>query len=310
MNNMVSKRKMSPRTKSRLIFYICMTALPLLQYIFFVFFVNFNSILIAFQEYELGDNGYVTKFTFENFGWAINLFFHGWDMIKTSLIAAACNVFIVLGLAMFFSYYCAKKYFMSGLFRVMLYAPTLFSAVVFSILYKFLANDVYMEYTGESLGLFDQGLNTQLVVLLVFNVWIAFGSNVMIFVSTMSSIDVSMVESAQLDGATPFQEFIYIYVPTTYATLLTFVIAQLAGIFTNQLCMFTFYQGVGNDSGIMLRPETFGYYFFRKMLLADYCGVDVTYSKLAALGIWFSVILTSTILPLRKLLIKYGPKTD
>ena len=114
MDNSKLKRKMSPRTKSRLIFYICMISLPILQQIFFVFVVNFNSILMAFQEYEIGDNGYVAKFTFENFAWAIDLFFHGWDMIKTSLIAAACNVFVVLGLAMFFSYYCAKKYWMSG----------------------------------------------------------------------------------------------------------------------------------------------------------------------------------------------------
>ena len=301
---------MSPRTKKRLAFYIGMVSLPLIQYIFFVFVVNFNSIAMAFQEYELGDNGYVTKLTFDNFAWAVDLFFNSGYMIRTSFIAAGCNIFIVLGLAMFFSYYCAKKYWMSGLFRVVLYAPTLFSAVVFSILYKFLANDVYMEYTGATLGLFDQDINTQLVVLLFFNVWIAFGSNVMIFVSTMSSIDVSMVESAQLDGVTPFQEFIYIYVPTTYSTLLTFIIGQLAVVFTNQLCMFTFYQGIGNEGGVMLRPETFGYYFFRKMLLADYCGVEVTYSKLAALGVLFSVVLTSTILPLRKLLIKYGPKTE
>ena len=51
METKVNRRQLKRRQKD-IIFVACWAILPLLQYLIFYVFVNFNSILMAFQVYE------------------------------------------------------------------------------------------------------------------------------------------------------------------------------------------------------------------------------------------------------------------
>ena len=148
------KRKLfSTRKSKRLIFYVCMLAIPILQFSIFWIYGNFSSFLLAFQNYETNFNGLGYNITFaglDNFKYAAEILFGnvGGEMIKNSLILYLCNLIVVTFLALAFSYYIAKKRFCSGLFRVLLYLPHIVSALVLAVLYRYLVADVYMSVVG------------------------------------------------------------------------------------------------------------------------------------------------------------------
>lgn len=313
----VKKKKMRTTERNRLIFYILMSAIPLLQFCLFYIYVKFNSVIISFQEYRLGDNGYIKDFVgLDNFKWAWNTFVSNGDMIWRSAIVFALNLVVVLGLALVFSYYLAKKYAWSGFYRMILFLPQIIPSIALALLYKYLTIDgwraINEDLFGKTVvGLLDTGsnINTKFATLLVYNIWVGFGTNVVMLTSSMSGINQSVVESAQLDGVNSLQEFIHIYVPLIYPTVVTFVVICLSGFFTNDLKMFNFFSG----SGGLGYPETFGYYFYRMTYKSDFMPNSestVTYSQLSALGLLFTAILMVVILPCRKLMLKYGPSVD
>ena len=55
------------RKSKRLIFFICILALPLIQFAIFYLYVNFNSIILAFQNYAQKDGELGYNVTFAGF---------------------------------------------------------------------------------------------------------------------------------------------------------------------------------------------------------------------------------------------------
>lgn len=315
-NGGAGRKTANSRAKKRLIYYCLMLAIPVLQFSLCYIYVNFNSIAMAFQHFALSENGagYVSTFAgLDNFKVAWDIFINGWDKVSVSLIYFAIQMLIVMSLALVFSYYISKKYLFSGLFRVVLYLPHILSSVVLVLLYKYVVTDVYSQVAskiaGEHVyGLLDN-LDTEFFAVLFYNVWVGFGMNVMLFTNAMSSIDASLVESAQLDGANIVQEFLHITIPMIFPTFITFVVVGFSGIFTNQMNLFTFYGTSGAATF-----DNFGYFLYRKIQEAGATGVlpfnGLDYTQLSALGVIITVILVPVTLGVRYLLQKFGPNTD
>jgi multiple sugar transport system permease protein/N-acetylglucosamine transport system permease protein len=149
------KEKGLTRQKKRLIFYTCLIAIPSIQFAIFYVYVNINSILLAFQKYEvrLDGIGYNVSFAFfENFSEAWKIFTNSGQMVLNSLYLYLSNLVIVSTLALFFSYYIAKKHAFSGFFRVMLFMPSIISQVALVTIFRTVVDDVFVE-VAKSLGL-------------------------------------------------------------------------------------------------------------------------------------------------------------
>ena len=319
------KDNMLSRSKKRLIFYILMFALPLLQFALFYIYVNVNTITLAFTRYDqnLEGLGYTVHFVgFENISKAWRFFASSGPMIMSSLKLYICNLVIVMGLALIFSYYIAKKFMLAGFFRVVLYLPQVVSSVVLVLLYKYIVGDVFaivgeklfgeefMEANGLSEGLLggNASASVKYGVVLFYNLWIGFGANVMLFTGSMSSIDQSIIESAGLDGVNIVQEFIHIYIPMIFPTFTTFVVTGITGIFTNQMNMYTFFGNAG-----LADFDVFGYYLYRNTVKGDVyskTAKGLSYPEIAALGVIITLILVPITLLVRKLMETYGPRTD
>ena len=314
------KDHMLSRKQKRLIFYILMMLVPCVQFAIFYFYVNINTFRLAFLNFDLieGGSGYETVFVgFKNFAKAWNFFVTNFPMVKNSLILFLGNMVIVMGLALFFSYYIAKKYMLAGFFRAVLYLPHIIASVVLVVLYKYIVTDVYIKlveiFTGQTenvFGLLDeaQPVSTRLAVLIFYNLWIGFGTNVLIFTGTMSGIDNSIIESAQLDGVNVLGEFIHIYIPLIFPTFTTFVVTGMCGILTADMHLYTFYGNHGT-TGI----DTFGYYMTRNTLngsLYQKSAKGLSYTELSALGLIMTCIVVPITLITRKLMETYGPSTD
>ena len=305
------KKVINYRARSRLIFYIALMALPVIQFCIFYIYVNFNSIMLAFQTTD--SLTFQTTFIgFENFSLAFKTMGELGYMFENSLIHFVCVTCVGLSLAMVFSFYIYKKFPLSGLFRVILFLPKIIPSVVFAILFKYLATDAYVaivkEITGATVqGLLDGDLETLFGSVLFYNIWLSFGVNVVLFTGSMTSINESIVESAQLDGVNAIQEFFHITIPMIYPTLITFVVVGMAGVFTNQMHLYTLFKP---DKGLPI--ASIGYYLYLSSISSDIVakGSYLSYHTLAAMGLIFTLIIFPITLTVRKLATKFGPSVD
>mgnify|MGYP003321929055 CR=1 FL=1 len=71
-------------------FYALFIAIPVIHFLVFYVYINFNSILLAFQEHDLVDGGYEIRFAgWKNFATAWENSFggtEGWIRIKNSFL--------------------------------------------------------------------------------------------------------------------------------------------------------------------------------------------------------------------------------
>ena len=303
--NKKSSQKIGKRNK--LIFYIAVMALPVLQFFIFWFCVNINSILLAFKTWN---------FEMERFEWyAFNNFV---EVIKDigsvpSLKFSVKNSLLLYGLtlpfgtplALIFSFYLYKKKPLSGTFKTILYLPHILSSLIVVVVFKFFVNraipGMYEMLTG---GKTMQGLlantKTELATIIFFNIWTGFGTSTMMYLGAMNGISESVVEAAELDGITPFKELWYITIPLIWPTFVTFVVVGFAAMFTGQYNLFNFY---GMDAPPKL--NTFGYYLYVRAKEA----VFHEYPELAAMGLCLSFVAAPCTILLRKALERFGPRT-
>lgn len=316
------------RTGKRMVFYGIICFLPVLQFCLFTFYVNFNSIKMAFETYgyasgangSYGVDGIVKTFAgFDNFKMAWQTLVERNYMIKNSLWLFLSNIVITIPLALVFSFYLCKNCTFSGFFKVILYMPNIVSPMIFALLFQRIVNLVYPQImqswfgqTVDGSGLLVTGNNPSYGIVLFFNIWVSFGVNVLMFSGAMSGINASVVESAHLDGANIVQEFRYITLPMIFSTVSTFIILAMTGIFTNQMHLFTFF------SGEITGLETLGYYIYLTAQKTDYIVSDalaakfafLSYPQLAALGLLLTLIVAPLTFLVRKLFDKYGPSEN
>ena len=302
------------REKKRLIFYAIIMAYPLLQVAIFYCYQNFSSILLAFQKHTVDyvEGTYTITTTFGNFGEAWNRFINSGQMIENSFIMFLIAIVVSMNLAIIFSYYIYKRCPGAGIFKLSLFMPQMISSVVFVMLFKYITDDVYKEIvikiTGNQKA---QGLlsnpDTKLWVVIFYNVWVSFGTNVLMYTGTMSGINESVVEACELDGANIIQEFIYITFPNIYSTYVTFLIVQMAAIFTSTMNLHTFF---GSNSVY----KTIGYDIYINTLEADVFVEPgsplMPYPVISAYGLILTVIVAPITVVIRKVLEKIGPSVD
>jgi len=117
-------------------------------------------------------------------------------------------------------------------FQSIFYLPTMFSITAVTLTWLFIFN--------RSLGLWNHLLGTDVnwygeqpyawMALVIITLWWCLGVNMIIYIAAITGIDQSMLEAAEIDGASKFQRFIYVIIPSikfplTY-TLVSSVIQQ------------------------------------------------------------------------------------
>jgi multiple sugar transport system permease protein len=300
-----AERKMMTKKRRDLIFYVVMIAFPVVWFAVFYVAVNLNSILLAFRtfDYELLQYKWAG---FGNFAAIIEEFNTSdllWRMIKNSLVSYAVGLIVGVPLALLFSFYISKEYAGHGFFKIILFLPSVISAIVMVILYKYFIDRLYPEFMlrvfGKSvLGLLTDG-HRAFGAILFYSVLVSFGVSVLIYSGAIGRIPASLTEAAKMDGITPMREFWYITLPLIYPTLTTFLIVGVVGIFTNQLNLFSFY-GPSAEYSVY----TLGYFLFTRTQQ----GSLGAYPQLSAYGLLFTLIAAPLTLGIKTLLEKAGPE--
>ena len=295
----------SEKTKD-LIFYCVMFALPVIQFCIFYIGVNFNSILLAFKSYSRVDGSY-TFVGFENFTSAFKFITESSifiTSIKNSLIKYGLHLIISVPLALIFSYYIFKKMPGATVFRIILFTPSVIASIVMVIIFNYFVDRALPVYMQNLFGIEIAGLlsnnETSLATVFSYSIWIGFGVSVLMYTSTMCSIDDSIVESAELDGANNIREFFSIVLPLVWPTLTTFLVVSVAQICVDQNNVFSFYGARADE-----KYYNIGYYLY-----VEAQGSEAGYPQLAAMGLMLTLVIVPITFVVKFLLEKLGPSAD
>ncbi len=310
----------NPQKIKDVAFYCALLAWPLLQFAVMYIFVNLNSFLMAAKKYEFevvdGKTVSSVYYTFENFANVFKWIFGGtpeWvsnplemkmipfgSLLGNSLLAFLVVTGVSIPLGLMFSYYIYKKFPGSKIFRVLLFMPSILSAMIMC--------NMFAWFDSSALKLMNFDTGHPFATILVFNIFLSFGVSVLMFTNQMSSVSPETVEAGKMDGVNAWQEFWHILLPHTYSTLTVFLVTNIASIFINQYNIFAFYgAGKVTERGI----ATLGYWLFSNTYdKANQLNPSEALFPLAAIGLVLTAIIVPITLLSRWLLRKFGPSED
>lgn len=260
-----------------LIFYSLLMIWPVLQFVVFYIGVNANSVLMAFQKISyvdpsaVGANGgaTVSQPTLEQFS-KVFRWFSGYEFRSIMWVSVKFYLYtliISVPLGLLFSYYIYKKFSGWSVFRAMLFLPSILSGAVMGAIYRFFCDsgitEIVSKITGDKtvLSILDVNSGKTFFAMLFFNLWISFGTSVLMYSNKMAGLDQEVVEASHIDGATGIKEFWYITMPYVYPTFSVFFITGFAQICSNQYNLYNIYGGSGMDPAV----RNMGYYLFTEV---------------------------------------------
>ena len=305
---MVKRKK---RFDKKLLFYCALLALPLLQYAIFYIYVNFNAFFLAFMEYDTvaKQSSFVG---FKNFETVLHNFFvgpsayHFGVRLKNSLINYVGSLVVSIGGSIMFSYYIYKKQWAGGLFKVVLFLPSVLPGIALSTIYRLLMNGgiriLYNQFTGQSV-MFLMGTGAEgstFTMLLIYNLFFGFAGQVLMYLGAMNKINPSITEAAKLDGASYMRELWSITIPCIYGTITTFVVVGITGVFTADMGLYSFF-----GENAVAESQTLGYYLLRETRVAGTNRAE--FPEISAIGMLFTLVVAPISITLKRFLDKKDP---
>lgn len=292
------------KRRNQKIFYTCLLIYPVAQFLIFYVFVNINSILLAFQTYDV-DTATFYYTGFNNFIDVVYDLFNDVEM-KTATINSFKIYFfsLVIGLPLnlIFSFLMYKKIPAHGIFRVVLFLPQIISSLVISLMFRYFVEEAMPELLDGMNLLLNK--KTGFGTMIFYGIWASFGTQILIYTNAFSKISPELVEYGKLEGMNLWQEFIHVSLPAIFPTITIFLVAGVAGIFVNQASLFNFY-----GTGAKTHLKTLGYIFFVQVLKSESAAYAL-YPYASAAGLIFTLVATPITLLLKWALEKFGPRED
>lgn len=293
------------------IFYACVIALPILNFLIMWLGVNFNSFLLAFQKYDFAKSLEADDTVYVWNGW--NNIKRVWNdftydggilriALKNSLIHYIVPTAVGATVGLWASYYIAKKYWGGEFFKALGVAVSTVSGFIMCLLWLHFCTNAYPAFVQNLFGIKVEGLmsNTSTVTfaILLFPC-LTIGTS-LIYISVMSRIPSSCIEAAKLDGITPMQEFRYITFPLISPTFFMYFATGIPAIFTGQGNLYNYFGEFADPS-----VQTIGYVLFIKVAGSKASIAEYPYAAAAGMVCTF-VCVPITVLA-RWLIKKYTP---
>ncbi|MBQ7642471.1 MAG: sugar ABC transporter permease, partial [Clostridia bacterium] len=216
------------------LFIITICIIPITQFMIFYFGVNINSILLAFKTYDNGNLYFGGGFkNFADFFADVGKSEIMITAIKNSSIQYILSILISTPISLFTSYLIWKGIPLSGAFKVILMLPAMISGTVFAIIARYFLEVGIPNLFDPEMNSLIYSADTTFITILLYDMWLGFAGNLVLYLGAMSGISVDVVEYGKIDGMNSLQEFIHIVIPGIWPTISMFLVAGVAGFFTN-----------------------------------------------------------------------------
>ena len=291
--NRQKKSNFGTKKKSQSIFVFAMLIVPIIHFLVFWVYVNFSSIMFAFQKNK--PTGIV--FTLENFEYAIKEIFREGSTIssalKNTLVTWFLDNVVMFALSILWSWFIYKRIKGGAVFRIIFYIPVIVSGAAVTTIFTFMLQakgpigQLYqaLYHTKEVPSfLLDERYAMKTVLIYIFLT--GFGGNMVLLSGAMSRIPKEMMESAIMDGCGMWREIFNFVIPLCWSTLSTMLIISLAALFTASGPILLLTGGAG-------KTFTLSYWIFYQVKFLG------KYNQPAALGLIFTFIGMPIVLGVR-----------
>ena len=254
-----------------LLFFVGFVVYPMFMCVYTSFFdatMNREDIFIGFQNY-------VDLFNDPVF----------WKALTNTLIIVVVSVPVTCAFSLWIATLISKMpVAATSAFRCIFYLPVVTGSVAVTMVWKWMFNNYYgiLNYLGKGVGLLDKNVNWlgdpkyALGCIILILLTTSVGQPIVLYVSALDNVDKSLVEAAEVDGATETQAFwkikwpqmmpttLYILVITTINSFQCFALIQLltSGGPKNSTMTIMYYiyynafkqykYGFGNAMGVIL----------------------------------------------------------
>lgn len=304
MKNVLLKKKSGFTAQRRmdLGFIWIMLAIPILHWLIFWLYVNFDSILLAFKI----PSGEWSTVSLESVFLSLK---EGGSELNTAIK----NTFLyfikdtlMIPFQLLLAYFLHKKIKFYGFFRVMFYLPVLISGVAMVQLYSSMIapsgpiGDLLKSFGVNPVPQFLGDSRYATNAILIYTIWVGLGGHLLILCGALARIPIDILESAKIDGANNVRELTDFIIPLMWPTLSTLFILNLTGIFSAGGPILLF-----DSSKMDVKITTIAYWIFDKV----YTGGAAAYNEVAATGLIFTLVGVPVIMTL-KWLIEKVPQVD
>jgi len=176
-----------------------------------------------------------------------------------------------------------KKVTQSMMFLPYFISDVLVALLVYNMInydYGFISNLV--RSTGGEMAKFYQMPNAWPFIIVLVNLWKGTGYGTVVYFAAITSMDTSMMEAAQIDGANGFQRIRYITLPTLKPTVIILFLFAIGGILKGNFGLF--YNLVGANSMLFGTTDIIETYVYRSMMNS------FNFSQSSAVGLFQSVV--------------------
>ena len=284
---MANKRIAVSKKTRRLMIHETVTSylflLPFL--VFFVLFVVYPMFMCVYTSFFDATMGRDDIFIgFENYKTLFNdpVF---WVALRNTIVIVVVSVPVTCAFSLWVASVISKMHVAAtSLFRCIFYLPVVTGSVAVTMVWKWMYNysQGIFNYIGTETGLLEKNINWlgdpkyALGCIILILLTTSVGQPIVLYVSALDNVDKSLVEAAEVDGATPMQAFwrikwpqmmpttLYILVITTINSFQCFALIQLLTsggprnstmtiMFYTYHNAFTLYKyGYGNAMGVIL----------------------------------------------------------
>ena len=284
-----------------IVFIVTMMAIPIVSFLFFYVYINFNSILMAFQE-PLFDGHGGFRWGFGNF----EQFFRKFTVVGTeenmglflrnTFIYFCQDMFIMLPLSLIICYFMYKKIAGYQAFRTIIYLPVIMTAPIMASLYKLTLDWGMVRVIGARLGInlpasYIMNENYALGSVLFYMLYTGIGGRFVLLGGAMNTIDHSIIDAGKIDGAGPYRELVSIIIPCIWPTLATLILLSSTGIFTASGPLLLFDQGTCGTMSI-------SYYIYDVVRGG---GNNTSVELAAAVGVIFTILALPIVMLVKKI---------
>lgn len=289
-NTIVKKSGMASMRRQNRIFLAAMLTIPIVHWFIFWLYLNLQSILMAFQL----PTGEWSMINFKVFWVQVTSPASEIKLaVKNTFMWFGLQTFIIFPFTIALNYFFFKKIPGYKTFRILLYIPGLLSSVAVSAMVKSFVMPngplgVILKAMGmETVPLFFSNSEYANGAMVVYTLWLGWGSNMLLLGGTFARVPQEVLEAAKLDGCGPFRELVQLILPMISSTLITMIILKLTGLFGSSGPLLLFTNG-------KYETLTLSYWIFETTMAGS-----GNYNTVAATGLVFTAIAVPLILTIR-----------
>lgn len=251
---------------------LILMCLPAIVFFFIFSYMPMPGMYIAFVKYNYQKGIFGSPFVgLKNFKF---LFTSGQLLLLLRNTVLYNLAFIIVGNVLQLSFAILLNEVQSRMFKKttqsLMFLPYFISDVLVSLLVYNLLNydfgfisNLVRSMGGEMPKIYQNAGAWPLVIILV-NIWKGTGYGTVVYFAAITSMDTSMLEAAQIDGANGFQKIRYIILPTLKPTVVVLFLFAIGGILKGNFGLF--YNLIGNNSVLFSTTDIIETYVYRSMM--------------------------------------------